>query len=146
MIYLDTNIKSKKQLNYINKLIYELGIADYTADLEIKVVNKCDGGMTGYCYGEEDDVRIEIAMTDESGKINVKDRMKHLAHEMVHAKQLIRGELKSTRRINTTVNGVDFEVDATEWKGEMMYNVPYKDQPWEIEAYSLEDALSEMYI
>jgi hypothetical protein len=54
-----------------------------------------------------------------------------LGHEFVHLKQFVRNEL------------FDYEFDKTQWKSRM-YNVArtsYDKQPWEREAYRLEDTL-----
>jgi len=57
-----------------------------------------------------------------------------LAHEMVHVKQYARNEMKEflSRR-------------PTEWHG-VPCEVEYYDQPWEIEAYSMEFGLFNEYV
>jgi hypothetical protein len=52
--------------------------------------------------------------------------MQTLAHEMVHAKQYIRGEL----------NGYN-----QSWKGRKPRNYKYENAPWEKEAYGREEEL-----
>ena len=56
-----------------------------------------------------------------------------LAHEMVHLKQFVRGEL------------CDYETGRVQWKSRTFGKVHYDDQPWEKEAYRLEDELYEMF-
>ena len=56
-----------------------------------------------------------------------------LAHEMVHLKQFVRGEL------------FDYETGSVQWKSRTFGKVHYDDQPWEKEAYRLEDELYEMF-
>lgn len=58
--------------------------------------------------------------------------IKTLAHEMVHLKQFAKGELND---------------DHTKWKGFYIdsESIDYFDQPWEIEAASLEAVLYIMY-
>jgi hypothetical protein len=52
-----------------------------------------------------------------------------LAHEMVHAKQMIRGEIKMLKYRNGRPKHI--------WHGEEV-RLPYNKQPWELEAYSME--------
>ena len=52
-----------------------------------------------------------------------------LAHEMVHLKQFVRGEL------------CDYETGRVQWKTRSFGRVHYNDQPWEKEAYRLEEKL-----
>lgn len=53
-----------------------------------------------------------------------------LAHEMVHVKQMVKGQLK------TGSNGKQI------WKGkEYSSDTPYLDRPWEIEAFSRQELI-----
>jgi hypothetical protein len=52
-----------------------------------------------------------------------------LAHEMVHAKQMIRGEIKQEKYRNGRAKFI--------WHGEEV-RLPYHKQPWELEAYTME--------
>ena len=56
-----------------------------------------------------------------------------LAHEMVHLKQFVRGEL------------FDYETGRVQWKTKSFGRVHYEDSPWEREAYRLEDKLYEKF-
>jgi hypothetical protein len=56
--------------------------------------------------------------------------MLNLAHELVHAKQFIKGELHP---------------NLNRWKSLDYSNTAYSRQPWEKEAYLLEDKLLETY-
>ena len=56
-----------------------------------------------------------------------------LAHEMVHLKQFVRGEL------------FDYETGRVQWKSRSFGRVHYDDAPWEKEAYRLEGELYEMF-
>ena len=72
------------------------------------------GGDFGYCMGSKDHVEIEI------GKYNQKldQIMLTLAHELIHAKQFIKGELSPTLR---------------NWKTHNYTGIPYSRQPWELD-------------
>ena len=57
---------------------------------------------------------------------NPKELVKTLCHEMVHMKQYLRKELS---------------MDGMVWKGKDFSEIPYNDQPCEIEAYDLQEKL-----
>jgi len=59
---------------------------------------------------------------------SIKEIVSTLAHELVHAKQYIRGELT-----------------AKQYRWAEEYNVKHSDMPWEIEAYGMEDELVDLY-
>lgn len=60
-----------------------------------------------------------------------------ILHEMVHVKQFLTRDLRDTPF-----------VDRVLWKGELMNaaEIDYMDQPWEIEAYTLEETLTEEFL
>ena len=69
---------------------------------------------------------IEVNSNQNDG-----ERVRTLAHEMVHIKQYCRKELNE---------------EATVWRDEVVNpNLSYDEQPWEIEAHSLGDTLYEEY-
>jgi hypothetical protein len=53
-----------------------------------------------------------------------------LAHEMVHVKQLVKGQLKSMADGSQTWLGKSYPADT-----------PYLDRPWEIEAFSRQELI-----
>lgn len=75
------------------------------------------------------EVIIEIARTYNNKKLSLEFKMKTLAHELVHAKQYLRGELDPYK---DTWKGAD----CGKWKG-----VEYSEEPWEYEAHELENPL-----
>lgn len=98
---------------------------DFTVFIKRKIITS---DSVGYCYSLPDnEIYIELDSRD-------KEIYKTLAHEMVHAKQLICGDL------------VD-ENGLTYWKGKLhkskntVTDEEYVNLPWEIEAHELEDAL-----
>ena len=103
-------------------------------NLSIKIIvrDKLDAG--GFCEYELDrdgnprEFIIELLRTRK--KINM---FKVLAHEMVHVKQHAKGEAKDKFKKDKYV---------TLWFGEKYDDdTSYWDQPWEIEAYGLENSL-----
>ena len=99
--------------------------------LDIRIKDKLDAG--GYCnyVGDSKPPRtfmIEIFRARK--KIHM---FSALAHEMVHVKQMAKGEMKDRYKKTKYV---------TVWRGETYEDdVHYWDQPWEIEAYGLENSL-----
>ena len=70
---------------------------------------------------------IEINKNDCAEEI-----LKTLAHEMVHIKQYVKGEL---------------DEGQTVWRGQKIESeLEYDEQPWEIEAYDLGDKLYDEFI
>ena len=96
-----------------------LELDDY---LEIDFSDKFEHDRCGYCDYDEDGVTIFINPKMEKKKIVIT-----LFHEMVHARQFIRGEL---------VIPEDGK-QPSRWFGKE-YDVPYFESPWEQEAYELE--------
>ena len=79
------------------------------------------GGAEGLCEGDKE----KCPATGR--KLGYIEMMKTLAHEMVHARQFLRGQL--------TCEG------GFAWKGRKADGFEYMNQPWEKEAYRLEDEL-----
>jgi hypothetical protein len=71
---------------------------------------------------------IEVRQTDSE-----EEKLKTLAHEMVHVRQYIRGELNEEMSV---------------WRGRKVDSdeIPYAEQPWEIEAESIAHKLYDEYI
>ena len=65
------------------------------------------------------------------------DYITTLIHELVHVEQRLRG--RHQHRVAWT--------DYSKWEGSVVSDdTPYRQQPWEIEAYRLEDKLYRMYL
>jgi hypothetical protein len=66
-------------------------------------------------------------------RLNKKELLLALAHEMVHVKQYAKGEMKDMRR----------PAHIVKWLGEKyeINEIDYWEQPWEIEAYGREKGL-----
>jgi hypothetical protein len=128
-----------RMLVYLLKLAAEsfaknLMSPQLSKNISIKIIvrDKLDAG--GFCEYEVDrdgnprEFIIELLRTRK--KINM---FKVLAHEMVHVKQHAKGEAKDKFKKDKYV---------TLWFGEKYDDdTSYWDQPWEIEAYGLENSL-----
>ena len=90
----------------------------------------------GYCHIVDDNLNkprefcIEL---DASMKYGFDQILTWLAHEMVHLKQFVRGEL------------FDYATGRVQWKTRSFGRLDHADQPWEKEAYRLEGELYEMF-
>jgi len=106
--------------------------------LDIKLTKdlKKKEGAYGYCHIVDDSLarpREFMIELDASMKYKFDQILTWLAHEMVHLKQFVRGEL------------CDYETGRVQWKSRSFGRVHYDDQPWEKEAYRLEGELYEMF-
>ena len=90
----------------------------------------------GYCHIIDDNLnrpREFMIELDTSMKYSFDQILTWLAHEFVHLKQFVRGEL------------CDYETGRVQWKTRSFGRVHYDDQPWEKEAYRLETKLFEEF-
>lgn len=104
-------------------------------NVKVVVVFKRMSDADGWCEWKDYHIKprefellIRSTMSDE-------DIFLTLAHEMVHVKQMLRGEHAERFR----------PVYKTFWFGEDHTETPYKKQPWEIEAYELQETLWKNY-
>lgn len=104
-------------------------------DIYISVSRTFDEGYLGFCDGNRDEVWIDLARSWEGTPLTAREIAQNLAHELVHAKQFIRGEINSTN-YNYRRSGQK-AVDYTD--------VSYRKRPWEVEAYGLEEPLTKLY-
>ena len=89
-----------------------------------------DSKTAGTASRRGNDINIKIANI-VFGQASVEEKMVTLAHELVHAKQYITGELQFDK-----------------WKGTPESNylhLPYRETPWEEEAYRLQEYLYERF-
>lgn len=130
MLYLiEGRVKNEAVLSeYIPALIKALGLNRLRKPvIEIEFVNRLDA--YGYCEGSRDYAKITIVKKCPSTgrKLGFIEMMNVLAHEMVHARQFLRGQLVAE--------------GAWKWKGRNADGYEYENQPWEKEAYRLEKEL-----
>ena len=131
-VNLKGRIKSKdKVLNFADAVINNLmPRIKRDVSIDVNVVTRCDGENSALCWGDKDGAEIEIARKSFDVEFTLDEMMLNLAHELVHAKQFIRGELHPS---------------LDKWKRLDYTNVPYSRTPWEKEAYLLEDKLFETH-
>jgi hypothetical protein len=127
--------------NCITALFYE----DTKYDIEINFRRFVDdeyypnGTHLGFCTGDKDISVIEIAThgvyeCGEEYAYQPFEIASTLAHELTHARQYHKDQINMANYVwkveGTTTNCVDLE---------------YEDQPWEVEAYSYEKILTDIY-
>ena len=87
-------------------------------------------GVIGYCEAIENcrprEFKIQV---DRS--INMNDFIKTVIHEFIHLKQYVKGELVDTTRGCASIK----------WLGKDHTRTPYSKQPWELQAYKLQESL-----
>lgn len=100
--------------------------------VDIQISNVLDECAYGYCLGDKQGVVIELGRFDPltGGRLDMSKMMLTLAHELVHAKQFLKGELSPMMQ---------------NWKSKPHGGIPYSRQPWEREAYKQEDFLHHMF-
>lgn len=135
--------KSQKLINYVERVYNYLGLDEYEDVLiDFDFRPKLVGNAGGYCDGDDEMINVEIARSDAVGKISMKDLMINIAHELVHAQQIASGRLINKgfvfRKDNPGALTTKQIFDGQEYIG-----TPYAEQPWEIEAYGLENKIYE---
>jgi|TARA_B110000971_G_C20022350_1_gene506986 hypothetical protein len=101
-------------------------------NITIDFVTHCDSEVAGDCHGDKNDVFINIAKNSFGYAYTVDEQLLTLCHELVHAKQFLKGQLSESGKI---------------WKGvDMSMMTHIKQQPWEQEAFQLELELYKKHI
>jgi hypothetical protein len=133
-MYISVNgrIAKKKQVeNFIFDVLEHLmPRLKRNVSIDVNIVTRCDKQHYALCLGDKNSVEIELARGSCETKFSLDEMMLNLAHELVHAKQFIKGELHP---------------NLNRWKSLDYSNTVYSRQPWEKEAYLLEDKLLETY-
>jgi hypothetical protein len=130
MVYLSINgrIAKRKQIeNFVfDVLTHLMPRLKRDISIDVNVVTRCDNHHYALCLGDKDSAEIELARGSGDLTFTLDEIILNLAHELVHAKQFIRGELHP---------------NLNRWKNLDYSNTLYSRQPWEKEAYLLEDKL-----
>lgn len=131
-IYLDEN--GYDVFDYVNAVSEVLALSNFDTILHIDLMSKCDGDAGGFCYGDKEEINIEIATHVMGEALDIDTIKVNIAHEMIHAQQIATGRLNDhgIQIVN------DCLVKVAEWDGEYHTNTKYDDQPWEIDAYARE--------
>ena len=98
--------------------------------IEIDFEDEFEEGCCGYCEYEEEDKEVTVFVNPDQSVQNI---ITTIFHELVHAKQYIRGEL---------VSGIGKQ--PSRWLGKEC-DANYFDTPWEQEAYELEAVMWDIF-
>ena len=97
--------------------------------------NDDDPGL-GYCYGDTEEVTLELLDYDEVPCHE--DWIEIVAHELIHVKQHLLGELVDKGRLTQSWLGTDYISLGT-----LMSFEQYVAQPWEAQAYAFQSVLAD---
>jgi len=127
-VLINGRIKNKKKVeDFVYNTLFDLmPRLKRMVYIDIDVVTECDGGCHALCHGDNEEVNIELARQVKGVKFTHDEMMLNLAHELVHAKQFLRGELHPSLQT---------------WCREDFSKTPYTETPWEKEAYLLEEEI-----
>jgi hypothetical protein len=133
-IIINGRIRNKAKIyDYVENIARDLNIHRmHSRTIEINIVTKLDNSY-GDTWGDGKDADVNIARRRYNKPILYTDMLKTIAHEMVHVKQYMRGELDG---YNET------------WKGKSAARWMKKDwslHPWEREAIKQEKRLYNKY-
>lgn len=112
-------------------------LRDLTVEIELVEDMFANEGTKGDCTYSDDrddpqefEVRLDCSMNNLA-------LLGTVAHEMVHIKQYVTGEMRDTGRWNVCI----WQSKRIDWK-----KLDYFEHPWEIEAYGREDGLVEKFV
>lgn len=130
-IAIEGQIKNKWLVRfYLEQLIKELGIHRFRKPvITVRFATHAEGayGLCDGAKGEYAEILIARKCPHTDRKLGFIEMMQTLAHEMVHARQFLRGQLNNK--------------GGWAWKGRKADGFEYDNQPWEKEAFRLEKEL-----
>ena len=131
-VNIDGQLARKQLIQNISELLLENFCPRLRRNVyvHVDIVSRCDNEAGGYCWGNKNEVFIEIPRNSGEHRYTRQEMLINLTHELIHAKQFILGELSST---------------TSSWKKENHSCTPYSKQPWEREAYYWEERLYKKY-
>ena len=129
-LYFEGRVKERKRYEeFACDVLNELLPRPFKREIDVFIHFTKTIEQMGLCHVEDEDViGVQINTDQSAGEI-----AQTLAHELVHVKQFIRKELNA---------------DMDRWKRDRIPEdvmIPYRSQPWEIEAYAMEGWLTETY-
>lgn len=135
MAYLDLTIRggTKEEKKLVSEMVEYCVVALnlYRMNLEINVQIKKLTDAFGYCAWEDNNIRPREFTIEIAKGMSKKKFLTTLAHEMVHVKQYVRGEIRERFQSDHRVF----------WKDKDHSDTTYWSQPWEKEAFRLQDKL-----
>ena len=129
-MYYSTYSKPRKISNALmdSMVIFATDFLEIEKEIEIDFDDDFEGSC-GWCTYDDGEIIIGI-----NPKLNKEQICRTLFHELVHAKQYIKGEL---------ISGIGLK--PSRWFGVPYKGENYWDLPWEKEAYETEDAMWDIF-
>ncbi len=128
-----------KYEDYILAVGEVLGIDNSLTEVRVDLKKKCDSDAGGFCFGDDEEIDIEIATHVQGEPLEQEQIYRNIAHEMIHAEQMITGKLENVGLQLVQTGDCQSLVNVCIWNGETHTNTKYDDQPWEIDAYAREE-------
>jgi len=113
-----------------NAVSFAANFLEIDGEIELYFDGEFNEGCCGYCEYDPEDEELTVYINPKHDRHDI---ITTFFHEMVHAKQYLKGELES---------GIGKQL--SKWKGKE-YDVPYFESPWEQEAYELEKVMFDIF-
>jgi hypothetical protein len=132
-IWTSGRIKNRKR---VEQFVYDCfnhyfdGRLKRDVQVDVHFRDKIQDDVSGWCSGDKDEIRIEIARDYP----DTKTLLRNIAHEIVHAKQFIRGEINDREEMWMKGGKKKFHTGEA-----------YRSLPWEREAFREEKKLVKLY-
>ena len=112
-----------------------------TLCVDLEFTKTLEDGAMGFTHMGDDDKDMIIQIDHRLSRIEGRDKLiETVAHEMVHVWQMATGRLKDKFR-----GGYKQLWKCKDGKYRNYNKTSYDRQPWETEAYAMQDKLAEMY-
>lgn len=116
---------------FVNYCVKRFRLGSFNDRIWVSVCNRLEGNDYGDCWYDKSLLGLLNCVKIRVRHQKNMNKMLHiLAHEMVHARQFLRGQL-------------EFISNHAHWRGEDVSDIDYEEQPHEKEAFSLEKVLVE---
>lgn len=115
---------------------YFSNIVNLDVEMKLSKVLSRDDCADGLCFVLESGNRPRSFEVSIDTNLSLQDFIKTVIHEFIHVKQYTRGELIDRARGRAKIT----------WKDKDHTKTPYSRQPWEREAYRLQEKLYTEYM
>lgn len=119
---------------YAHFAAHQLGVSKLRGTIDIHMSKgTIEGHSFGLCWGDNRECEILIGSRQFGNPISQDDKLRTLGHELVHARQYLRRELRVQ----------DDTRDECVWKGRRYLFDPEDEtkEPWEVEAHEWEETI-----
>ena len=111
-------------------------------DISLTFKKTLEDGAQGFCYRGDNDYEYIIEIDHRLSRlISAEDFIECIMHEMVHVWQGATGRMKDTFR-----GGYGQLRKCKDGKWRNYKNTKYENQPWEVEAYRMQNPLTKQFM